>query len=683
MPIFQPTDVSGLFAWYKAHSLDLSTSGAVTYWQDSSGSGNHISVVFPSSNTTCPVYVPAQLNGYPSVRFDGSNDYLAGTGSYFGSLPPSSLTSFIVYKSNSNDQQVVFANDNDDVGSPLVGAKNNFILGINSDNNTSGLYFGWGRDKGFTIYTEDSSGIQKPNSQWYVRSDRWRITDNEFIFGLNGTDFSGSYVASMSQSINNRLKVGATVSFGYPENFLDGDVAEIVAYSRRLNELEVSEITNYLLYKYNISNSAPMSLFTWSTDNGSESGIYKPMPLYTYSINISFSGCSLYTYGVEPTIYETGVYLYTQSSLIQNTGVNLYIPGNQQYNNIPIYLYGGDSYYNNFPLYTASTSVSVSGLDIYMTGYPTTFTAIAPLYIGSSQSYPTGINLYTSASTTSALSVPLFTSANANIENECSLFVPGQTEFGGKVLYVYGKETSSSGIDFFTAASLSDINNIELYTAGKNESVSQMYLFIKQLPAPTSTKQLSLFTNASSPGSSGLYNLSPLYMYSHGIDESMFLYVHNGENYTIPTGYISMPLFIRGPSLANDIYNNTPLIIYNNVNITGKMNKLYIRGDGVMDGALIYNDNMNMFLKVNAGAERGFNLYIENNSSYSSGVPFYTDGVYNYSSGIGLSIRGFSNYGSGINVNIVGKEGIISGISLYVRGDQFTILNNALYTHGF
>ena len=709
MPIFQPTDVSGLFAWYKAHSLSLSMSGVVTNWQDSSGSGNHLSFILPSSNTTCPVYVPAQLNGYPVIRFDGSNDYLAGTGSYFGTLAPSSLTAFIVYKSNSNIKQAIFYNDNDDAGSPTVGAKNNFLLGINDAGNTSGFYYGWGKDKGVTIYTTSSTGIKNTLFQWSVRSDRWRTTDDRFVWGLNGISLTGAYTTSMSQSINNRLRVGATVVTSSPTDFFNGDIAEIAAYSRRLNETEVDQVTNYLLYKYNIPNTSPVPLFMWTTDNGSSSGLYNTVPLYSYSINTQSSGVNLYTisavnyatgvplftsasasyvsgkplYISASTPYNTGTSLYIGSATINNTGVNLYVPGGLESKSLLLYVYGYTTQQSGMRLYTGSSTTAVSGFSIYMTGYPTTHISTIPLYIGSSQTYPTGIPSYISAATTSASAFPLYTSAKMITEDGPTLFIPGQTEYLKHSLYVYGKETISTGIPFFTAASVSNTNTVQLYIGGKTEEHNQLGLFVKQLPPGTSTKSLALFITASSPGSSGLYNVSPLYLYGYGIAESMPLFISNGEDYHAPTGLLSMPLFLKAPNLASGIDNYTSLVVYNNATITGKMTKLYVRGDGVMDGASIYNGNMNLFLKANDGSEKGVSLYIQNNTNITSGVPFYVAGVYNYSSGISLNVKGLTNYGSGILLSLTGKESFVSGLSLYINGANYTTLNSTLYTHGF
>lgn len=682
MPIFQPTDISGLFSWYKSHSLDVSMSGVITYWQDSSGSGNHVSFVFPSSNNTCPVYVPEQINGYPVVRFDGSNDYLAGTGDYFSNLPVSSLTSFVVYKSNSNSKQVIFANDNDDVGSPTLGAKNNFILGINSTNNVSGLYFGWGKDKGVTIYTEDSSGIQIPNSQWYVRSDRWRITDNEFIFGLNGTDFSGSYATSMSQSINNRLKIGATVSLGYPENFFYGDIAEIAAYSRRLNELEVSEITNYLLYKYNISNSHSMTLFTWATDNGSESGIYKPISLYAYNIDSLHSGCNLYVNGVEPIISETGICLYTHSSLIQNTGLVLYIPGSYQYNNISMYLYGVDSYYTGLPLYTASALVSESGFDIYITGYPATYTSTINGYIGSSQTCETGVSLYMNPSTSIQNSFDLYTSATDSLYTFTTMMIPGQYEYSSIPLKIHGHITHETGVALYTGASLNMSNGQDLYIVGKITYTASMNLVVKQLPPPSSRSSIPLYMDASTSGFSGLYSNMPMYMYAYGKGDSMPLFVKNSStNY--PLSSSTMLLFVKAQNLYSGYDGGISLTAFNNTAITGRMGKLYIRGDGVMDGALIYSDHMNLFLKGNTVVENGADLYIVNNSVFNSCISLYHYGVYNYNSGLSMSIKGLSVYNSGTVIYVGGKESTNSGLELNIIGNNYYLLDAKLYTHGY
>lgn len=67
-----PASFSGLRAWWKADSLSLSDTDPVSTWLDSSGNGRSVT----GTGTTRPLYRTNQYNGLPTVRYDGSNDFL-------------------------------------------------------------------------------------------------------------------------------------------------------------------------------------------------------------------------------------------------------------------------------------------------------------------------------------------------------------------------------------------------------------------------------------------------------------------------------------------------------------------------------------------------------------------------------------------------------------------------------
>lgn len=661
MSIFQPTDISGTFAWYKAHSISMSASGNVTFWEDSSGSGNHLVFVFPSSNTTCPVFVPNILNGYPIVRFDGTNDHLAATGNYFSRLPPSSLTSFLVYKTNNPlVEQVVFANDNDDGGSPGNGARNNFIIGINNSNNRSGVFFSWGKENQPAVWTFSSTGVRNDTS-WYLRSDRWRLDNNIFTWSFNGVD-RNTGVTSMSQSINNRLRVGCTVSQSVPTNFFNGDLAEVVAYSRRLNESEVSQVHQYLIDKYNLFNASATTLFMWSTEN---SGLYKTMPAYLDASND----------------FTNSIPLYISSFLLNGSGIDLFIPGSVESKSMPLYLESMGEYISGISLYTGSSDVLTSGFNIYISGYPSVHVSDIPFYIGSAENFGSGINFYTNSATLSPSSIPLYTNYAVIHQTGTTLLIPGQLNYINSTLFIHGYNVESSGKSLFISANSSTPNVVDLYINGKLDLGVTLPLFVKQIPAPTSTISSPLFIYASTPGSSGLYNFSPLYMHADGTSQFLPLFVGNTSN-DYPSSGVYMPLFIKSPEEYSINGSLIDLILYNNASITGRMMKMYIRGNGVMDGASIYQENMNLFLKQNQGIDQGINMFINAGIPVNTGLPIYAQGVYNYTSSTDLVIYN-DGLSAGQNLYIQGAYFSNSGIGLTTQGKDVPDKNIVLYINGY
>jgi hypothetical protein len=69
---FEPIDISGCVLWLRS-DLGITKDGAdkVSAWADQSGNGNDVTQAAGDSQ---PLWVASQLNGYPSIRFDGAND---------------------------------------------------------------------------------------------------------------------------------------------------------------------------------------------------------------------------------------------------------------------------------------------------------------------------------------------------------------------------------------------------------------------------------------------------------------------------------------------------------------------------------------------------------------------------------------------------------------------------------
>lgn len=71
-----PTNYANLYTWWKADSLSLSDNDPVGSWTDSSGTGN---TATQSDSSKKPIFKTSLYNGFPAVRFDGSNDVLQTT----------------------------------------------------------------------------------------------------------------------------------------------------------------------------------------------------------------------------------------------------------------------------------------------------------------------------------------------------------------------------------------------------------------------------------------------------------------------------------------------------------------------------------------------------------------------------------------------------------------------------
>lgn len=70
---FEPTEISGIKGWWKADSIAQADGSSISAWLDSSGNEAHM---YQSSASAQPTLQTNELNGYPVVRFDGTNDFM-------------------------------------------------------------------------------------------------------------------------------------------------------------------------------------------------------------------------------------------------------------------------------------------------------------------------------------------------------------------------------------------------------------------------------------------------------------------------------------------------------------------------------------------------------------------------------------------------------------------------------
>jgi hypothetical protein len=67
---------SGLVGWWRADDLALTDGAEVATWTDTSGTGSSLT---QATATARPLYRTNVVNGRSVVRFDGIDDFLAGT----------------------------------------------------------------------------------------------------------------------------------------------------------------------------------------------------------------------------------------------------------------------------------------------------------------------------------------------------------------------------------------------------------------------------------------------------------------------------------------------------------------------------------------------------------------------------------------------------------------------------
>lgn len=210
-----PSDVSNLVGWWKADSLALANGASVPTWTDNSATGASLT---QATGATQPTYQTNVLNGFPVLRFNGSQ-YLENA--TFSFVQPTTM--FVVSKYTTAGT------------SPT-------LIGAASANQNAIFYDA-------SNFTNAYAGISLTGNTSVLGS--FIITTAQFntassLLHVNGTQQASGNAGSSNMT---SLRVGNNSS----GNTIIGDVAELVIYNRVLTTAERASIDTYLSNKYGIA----------------------------------------------------------------------------------------------------------------------------------------------------------------------------------------------------------------------------------------------------------------------------------------------------------------------------------------------------------------------------------------------------------------------------------------------
>jgi hypothetical protein len=208
--------VSGEVLRLNADSLDQSHGQNVTYWADSSGTGNHLT----SSIDSAPTMATESLNGHKAVLFNnGALD--AGYPVLSGS---SHSTTFVVCSPNSTTLNMLFEQEASNYSyENTSGRLGKFYIG-NSGGATSSLSASLGAGNLLVMVASGSS--------------MWTETN----------DVSGSAVPFTGNTGVTRFTLGGR--FSAPHYYFQGKISEMIVYNRALNQTEINAVKYFLKNKY-------------------------------------------------------------------------------------------------------------------------------------------------------------------------------------------------------------------------------------------------------------------------------------------------------------------------------------------------------------------------------------------------------------------------------------------------
>lgn len=230
---FSPSQISGLALWLDASDTSTIThsGGSVSQWDDKSGNGYHAT---QGTVPAQPATGSATLNSRNVIRFDGTDDRLTlPSGTY--SIPNGDVTMFLVYRNTANNtnRQPVNAQD---------GGNNRFRF-IRISGTSFGATHGDLSTAASSVATtsETTDGhiamLVSPDNSTNLRVYR----EGNLLVGSNAP--RGVFTAT---SFTVGSQTGST-------NPWDGDIGEIIIYTRVLSSSEKNQVGNYLAGKWGAS----------------------------------------------------------------------------------------------------------------------------------------------------------------------------------------------------------------------------------------------------------------------------------------------------------------------------------------------------------------------------------------------------------------------------------------------
>ncbi len=245
-------EISDLAAWYETtseESFDATEADNDLYiqtWYDinqASTSKHHASSLNP--NTTSPVYTANCINGLPCLRFNGTFSYLSLGLEGGNFLVNTDYTIFVVEQRKSNADGFFFGSSSASLSSNdriTLGYQANPPMIIFSQNNN---------DSGATI-----DGYSAPIPKIHTfRFDTSLQPEESHNYRLNAAALSLTDIRNSSNtqiSSNSFAAIGYNLGLNY-SGYFNGDIAEIIIYTKALNTDEINSVEKYLSKKWGIA----------------------------------------------------------------------------------------------------------------------------------------------------------------------------------------------------------------------------------------------------------------------------------------------------------------------------------------------------------------------------------------------------------------------------------------------
>lgn len=233
--IVSPIDVSGLVFWLKADDASYTNGAKVTGMADLSGNGNH---AFTTNNMSCPSFRTNVVNGHSALRFTRTSAQ-----SLF--LP---VTNFNGMASLRNVSLFVVCRWGGAVSSGLFGAwgsSANTHLEINS-----GGQLRW---RVAAMDSVRSNGAVTVNAWCQLAGVMNSAGDIPTGYAYRNGVSCGSYAKDPGTAALSSYPYMAIGNSDTNTRFFDGDITEVLLFSRALTAIEREQVERYLALRYNLA----------------------------------------------------------------------------------------------------------------------------------------------------------------------------------------------------------------------------------------------------------------------------------------------------------------------------------------------------------------------------------------------------------------------------------------------
>lgn len=231
------------------------TSSSITQWNDKSASAHNANSYAGASPTAKPIYIGSSSNDVQnentSVSFTASQNQgfeigLTGGGNWLFGLQTITIFMVFKYKEPINNNLTIWSSSQNDLN-----------LAVNSSNQ---LIMSSPKTTPTNSYNVDTNTVLDPDT-WVLTTTTFNgfgaADEDKLRFRINGVEQNLTFSSPVGTTIgpnggNGRIGIGMNVWNGGNTDFFNGNIGEVLVYSKALTTAEIDVIENYINTKWNI-----------------------------------------------------------------------------------------------------------------------------------------------------------------------------------------------------------------------------------------------------------------------------------------------------------------------------------------------------------------------------------------------------------------------------------------------